>query len=190
MDALAHVNGYGSANGFGSQGLSLYDELQYPIGHCASDWCSQFDQSYTAGSPLELQQVANSNPFDSDCGGAGGPSCNNNGDSGDLREWLPFAVTRHMTVLELYAVDADLAFDPCFCALSCSGGSCTSCGGANSSCTGSFSLNSLTPAQQFNYFQGDGTPAHSGVGLGHCDSSQTQSNAAGLCSYRDSIRAA
>jgi hypothetical protein len=31
------------------------------------------------------------------------------GDSGDLRVWLPYAVTNHMTTLELYYLDAGLA---------------------------------------------------------------------------------
>jgi hypothetical protein len=178
MDAVSRSNGYGETFGFGSQGMSLYDEIQFNINHnpCFSNWCALFSSNFAQGSPLELQQVANSDPTDSTCG-TGGSNCLAGGDSGDLRVWLPFAVTspRAMNVLELYAVDADLAFDPTFCVLNAGGTACIS---------GSYaSLNGLTAAQQLEFFQPDAT-AGSGVGLGHvCYSgSGAQSNALGDCS--------
>jgi hypothetical protein len=186
-DAVKHGNVYGATLGFGSQGLSLYDNSLYPLSPCASNWCVNFNNNYAQGSPLELQQIANSDPTDQDCGSLGS-NCVPSGDSGNLRVWLPFAVNgRHLNVLELYSVDADLAFDPQFCLLS--GGMCG---------PGSYaSLNGLSAAQQLKYFQPDaGPPApdKSGVGLGNYHSCYTgtglQGSAQGDCSYRDAINAA
>lgn len=186
-DAIAHSNGYGGTFGFGSQGLSLYDSV---ASTCASNWCTEFNTYFAQGSPLELQQIANSDPTDQNCG-TGGANCKPGGDSGDLRVWLPFAVTGHMNVLELYSVDADLAFDPQFCVLNanmpptaCIGGSYTS-------------LNGLSAAQQLKFFQPDATPPpadKSGVGLGNTNSCYTgtglQSSALGDCSYSAAINTA
>ncbi len=184
QDAVAHANGYGIVDGFGSQGLSLKDKLlPPPTNHCASDWCAMFS-AYNRGNPLELQQIANSDPSDTTCGGPPNyANCNPNGDSGNLNDWLPFATQQGVNILELYAVDAELAFDPCFCVLNSS-----NCGSSpNGSCThGSYTaLNGLDTTQQVNFFQS--------VGLGyqtHCnpqETSQTQTNAIGNCSYRDTI---
>lgn len=188
-DAIAHGNTYGATFGFGSQGLSLYDSLQWPLNPCASNWCVLFNTYYAQGSPLELQQIANSDPTDQNCG-TGGANCVPGGDSGDLRVWLPFAVgSRHMNVLELYSVDADLAFDPQFCVLNM---------GATMCITGSYgSLNGLSAAQQLKFFQPDATPPppdKSGVGLGNTNSCYTgpglQSSALGDCSYSTAINTA
>ncbi len=140
-----------------------------------------FNLYYAQGSPLELQQIANSDPTDQTCGTNGG-NCSPTGDSGDIRVWLPFAVGTHLNVLELYSVDADLAFDPKFCFLS--GTSCVS---------GSYTaLNGLSAFQQYYFFQPNGTTG-SGVGLGNTNSCYTgtglQSSALGDCSYRDTINA-
>lgn len=180
-DAVKHGNLYGATFGFGSQGLSLNDFISAPP--CASNWCTNFNNNFPRGSPLELQQIANSDPTDQTCVSG----CNPGGDSGDLRNWLPAAVSGHLNVLELYSVDADLAFDPQFCVLS--GGMCGS---------GSYtSLNGLSSAQQLKYFQPDaGPPApdKSGVGLGNYHSCYTgtglQGSAQGDCSYRDAINSA
>ncbi len=141
--------------------------------------------TYNRANSLELQQIANSDPTDEDCGGSssGYSKCTPTGDAGDLTVWLPFAAQHGMNVLELYTVDAELAFDPCFCVLNG-----TSCGtGSNAGCTsGSFTaLNGWTSTQQYQFFQQ--------VGLGYqtaCnpqEPSQSQTGAAGTCSYRDTI---
>lgn len=182
-DAIAHANTYGGTFGFGSQGLSLYDKTNYQIllRPCASNWCGNFNTYVGQASPLELQQIANSDPTDSSCG-TGGANCVPGGDSGDLRVWLPFAVGRHLNVLELYSVDADLAFDPNFCVLSGS-----SCG------TGSYSsINGLSGTQQYEFFQPVVGVTGSGVGVGNTMTctGYTQSSAMGDCSYEAAITTA
>jgi hypothetical protein len=82
--------------GFGNQGLRASDITNYP--HCSSDWCNLFD-TYTGDVPLELQPIALSNP-------------NGTGTVGSLVTLLPFAVSHHTTILELYCYDWLLAFDP------------------------------------------------------------------------------
>ncbi|MGA7218508.1 MAG: hypothetical protein WBX38_09345 [Candidatus Sulfotelmatobacter sp.] len=69
QDAIAHSNVYGATSGFGSQGLSAYDQVASPT--CASNWCVLFGDYYAQGSPLELQQIANSDPFDPTYGSGG-----------------------------------------------------------------------------------------------------------------------
>ncbi|MGA7218509.1 MAG: hypothetical protein WBX38_09350 [Candidatus Sulfotelmatobacter sp.] len=80
-----------------------------------------------------------------------------------------------MNVLELYAVDAELAFDPAFCFLNSGATACT---------TGSYtSLNGLTTIQQLQYFQS--------VGLGNTNLCYTgpglQTSATGNCQYSQTI---
>jgi hypothetical protein len=82
--------------GFGNQGLRASDITKYP--HCSSDWCNLFD-TYTGDVSLELQPIALSNP-------------NGTGEVGSLVTLLPFAVSHHATILELYCYDWLLAFDP------------------------------------------------------------------------------
>jgi hypothetical protein len=67
-----------------------------------------FNQYDTAGFPLELQQIDLSDPT---------ASLNPDSETGDLRPLLPFAVQRHMTILELNSYDALLAYDPNYCVL-------------------------------------------------------------------------
>ena len=188
-DAIAHSNTYGGTFGFGSQGLSLYDSDLWPLSPCASNWCVNFNSYVGQMSPLELQQIANSDPTDQTCGSGGG-NCKPGGDSGDLRVWLPFAYqSRHLNVLELYSVDADLAYDPQFCVLN---------SGATMCISGSYgSLNGLSTAQQLKFFQPDATyppPDKSGAGLGNTNSCYTgsglQTGALGDCSYSTTINAA
>ena len=81
---------------FGNQGMEASDITNYP--HCSSDWCNLFDE-YTGDVPLELQTIALSNP-------------DGNGPVGSLVDLLPFAVTHHVTILEIYTYDWLLAFDP------------------------------------------------------------------------------
>jgi len=82
--------------GFGNQGMKANDVTNYP--HCSSDWCDLFDQ-YKGEVPLELQTIALSSP-------KGDPPV------GSLVELLPFAVSHHVTILEIYTYDWLLAFDP------------------------------------------------------------------------------
>ncbi len=81
---------------FGNQGFQASDITNYP--HCSSDWCNLFDE-YTGDVPLELQTIALSNP-------------DGNGQVGSLVTLLPFAVSHHVTILEIYTYDWLLAFDP------------------------------------------------------------------------------
>ena len=76
--------------------------------------------------------------------------------TGDLRPLLPFAVSHHMTILELYNLDALLAYDPNYCVLPLVGGLCGS---------GSIQIPSmvLPPAAQPVYFQAVGQPGQSGA---------------------------
>ena len=82
---------------------------------CIADWCNLFATTYHAfGMPLELQQLSISDPTNSSCtGGTCGPPPN--GVSGDLRLWLPFAVSNDATVFEIYYQDLGLAFDSSYC---------------------------------------------------------------------------
>jgi len=81
---------------FGNQGMKANDITNYP--HCSSDWCDLFDK-YTGDVPLELQTIALSSP-------------QNNPPVGSLVNLLPFAVSHHATILEIYCDDWLLAFDP------------------------------------------------------------------------------
>ncbi len=104
--AMKHQNANGVVNGFGSQGLQASDITNYPS--CASDWCNQFNAYFATNDNLELQQLSLSAPV--------AVSGVNSG-TGDLRLLLPFAVSHHMTILELYNLDALLAYDPNYCVL-------------------------------------------------------------------------
>lgn len=84
--------------GFGSQGLQAKDITNYPS--CTSDWCNLFNQ-YTGSVPLELQTIAQSDPT-----GAG--------QTGSLVPLLPFAISHHAQILEIYYEDWLLAFDPAY----------------------------------------------------------------------------
>lgn len=81
---------------FGNQGMKANDITNYP--HCSSDWCDLFDK-YTGDVPLELQTIALSSP-------------QNDPPVGSLVNLLPFAVSHHATILEIYCYDWLLAFDP------------------------------------------------------------------------------
>jgi hypothetical protein len=81
---------------FGSQGLEQSDITSYPV--CTANWCNLFEQ-YHGQVPLELQTVLLSCP-DKTCA------------TGSLVDLVPFAVSHHVTVLEIYYMDWLLAFDP------------------------------------------------------------------------------
>lgn len=84
--------------GFGSQGLELSDITNYP--NCTANWCNLFAQ-YAGQGPLELQTYLQSCP-DNSC------------TTGSLVNLVPFAVSHHATILELYYQDWLLAFDPSY----------------------------------------------------------------------------
>jgi hypothetical protein len=148
--AVSHQNAKGKVNGFGSQGLRASDIANYAqsADDCASDWCAMFNNYYTAGYPLELQQIDLSDPT---------ASINPQSETGDLRPLLPFAVERHMTILELYSFDALLAYDPNYCVLAVpDNGTCAA---------GSIEIppTVLPPEDQNPYFQLVGQPGQSGA---------------------------
>jgi len=82
--------------GFGSQGLEQSDIANYP--NCTANWCNLFAQ-YAGQAPLELQTYLQSCP-DNTC------------TTGSLVNLVPFAISHHATVLEIYYQDWLLAFDP------------------------------------------------------------------------------
>ncbi len=86
--------------GIGNQGLSRTDKPNYTAGKACKggDWCANFDRYYGVV-PLYLQQIGNSCPDD---------SCL----TGSLDEILPFAVTRHTQILEVYDSDLSIAYNP------------------------------------------------------------------------------
>jgi hypothetical protein len=152
--AVAHHNASGQVNAFGSQGLRGNDESHYeqnPQVFCASDWCGTFDTYYQSEPNLELQQRDLSDPIGV-----------TQSLTGDFRPLLPFAIERHATIIELYALDALLAFDPNYCVLTTPDtGVCT---------TGSVSVaptdqppTNLSPQNQYLYFQAVGQPGQSGA---------------------------
>jgi hypothetical protein len=152
--AVAHHNASGQVNAFGSQGLCATDSTNYaqnPPAYCASDWCGTFDTYYEMEPNLELQQRDLSDPV-----GA------TQSLTGDFRPLLPFAVQRHATIIELYSLDALLAFDPNYCVLTVPDtGVCT---------TGSVSVaptdqppTNLAPKNQYLYFQAVGQPGQKGA---------------------------
>jgi hypothetical protein len=180
--AAAATNGGGFGDGFGSQGLSLLDQIN-TCSQAASGWCTAFGLWYPSWMPLELQQISLSDPLDYDCmHGPTGQCGIPNNDSGDLRLWLDFAVQNHLTVLELYYHDAALAFDPQYCALDSqtSPMTCTSA---------SYTLDEfLTRPLQFSFFQAISGTTGSGAGIASGCQSQVgvtgaQSGANGDCSY-------
>ena len=148
--AVSHQNAAGKINGFGSQGLRATDIPNYAqsADDCTSDWCAMFNTYYTAGYPLELQQIDLSDPT---------ASINPASETGDLRPLLPFAVQRHMTILELYSFDALLAYDPNYCVLATpDNGTC----GAGSI---EIPVTVLPPQDQNPYFQLVGQPGQTGA---------------------------
>jgi len=148
--AVSHQNGAGKVNGFGSQGLRATDIANYAqsADNCTSDWCAMFDNYYTAGYPLELQQIDLSDPT---------ASLNPLSEAGDLRPLLPFAVQRHMTILELYTLDALLAYDPNYCVLTAPDTGVCAAGSVEIPTT------DLPAGDQYAYFQLVGQPGQTGA---------------------------
>lgn len=148
QSAVSFKNAAGMANGIGSQGLQASDITNYSSGgNCTSDWCGAFNTYAKMGIPLELQQLGLSAPVQ---------ISGTDDSTGDLRTLLPFAVQRRVTILELYYLDALLAFDPNYCVLPASNGLCGS---------GSVQIPiiALPPQDQLPYFQAVGQPGQSGA---------------------------
>jgi len=148
--AVAHKNASSVVNGFGSQGLQASDISNYAANtYCSSDWCGTFNANYRTNNNLELQQLGLSDPVGL-----------TKSTTGDLRPLLPFAVSRHMTILELYNLDALLAYDPNYCVISVpDSGTCAA---------GSVEIPAivLPAADQEPYFQAVGQPGQSGAAKG------------------------
>jgi hypothetical protein len=146
--AVAHKNASGLVNGFGSQGLQASDITNYPSNDCASDWCNLFNSNVQANNNLELQPESLSAPV---------AIAGTNSPTGDLRPLLPFAVARHMTILELYNLDALLAYDPNYCVLTGTPGACDPNGSV------SIPVIQLPAGDQYTYFQAVGQTGQSGA---------------------------
>lgn len=179
-DATAAGNGQGYVNGFGSQALSLLDELPPGCSGAIADWCNLFTGTsppyYRYGMPLELQEISISDPTNTSCPGStcGFPP---GGVSGDLRIWLPFAVNHKATVFEVYYADLGLAFDPNYCT-----------SGTGGICTGYYAQ-FITTAQEWVFFSaGNGTTLMQGVGLS--SACGVPSAGSGDCSYAAAIESA
>jgi len=152
--AVDYKNSLGQVNGFGSQGMRANDITNYdetPSAYCASDWCGTFNTYYETEPNLELQQRDLSDPA-----GLTGSL------TGDLRPLLPFAVTRHMTVLEVYALDALLAYDPNYCVLNVPDTGVCATGSVSVAPTDQPPTN-LPPQDQYPYFQAVGQPGQQGA---------------------------
>ena len=146
--AVSYKNAAGLTNGIGSQGLQASDITNYAAGSpCSSDWCGAFSNGAASGIPLELQQVGISAPIS---------IAGTNSATGDLRPLLPFAVQRHMTILELYSLDALLAYDPNYCVLPAVNGLCA--GGSVQ-----IPITAFPAANQLPYFQAVGEPGQAGA---------------------------
>lgn len=146
--AVSFKNAAGMTNGIGSQGLQASDITNYSAGNdCSSDWCGAFNSYAKTEIPLELQQLGLSAPVQ---------ISGTDDSTGDLRPLLPFAIQRHMTILELYYLDALLAYDPNYCVLPATNGLCGS---------GSVQIPIITlpPQDQLPYFQAVGQPGQSGA---------------------------
>jgi hypothetical protein len=178
-DATLAGNGVGAINGFGSQALSLLDEMA-GCGGAIANWCNLFTTTYTLlnvqNMPLELQEISISDPTNQTCPGStcGFPP---NGVSGDMRIWLPFAVGKNATVFEIYYADLGLAFDPNYCT---SSGTC-------------YYPQYVTTNNEWIYYSaGNGGSLATGVGQGSsCNPPVvTTSGGAGDCSYAAALIAA
>jgi hypothetical protein len=86
--------------GFGSQGFSQSDIAAYQSGQpCTSDWCAMF-RVYAGQVPLELQTAGQSDPTNAAAG------------VGSMTVLLPFALSLHTQLFEIYLKDLQIAYDP------------------------------------------------------------------------------
>jgi hypothetical protein len=82
------------------------NDMSNPPGSCASDWCNLF--TLYPKVPHELRTFGLScPPTDSGCTG-------DQAQTGSLVDLLPFAVTNHATIIELYYKDWLVGFDPAY----------------------------------------------------------------------------
>jgi hypothetical protein len=82
----------------GIQGLAADDMRSYKSeGGCKGRWCEMWEK-YQGTVPLELQSVSKSEPD-----GSG---------TGSLVELLPFALSLHTQIIEIYIPDWLVAYDP------------------------------------------------------------------------------
>jgi hypothetical protein len=176
--AVSHSNAVGMYNGFGSQGLANSDQSTFVLGNCDDtytgapntneNWGCMFAKYWSGATgvttnmpavpttvPLELQQVDCSNPTGYSSGsGTCFLSSHPPGMTGDLRTLYPFAVTNHVSILELYSQDALLAYDTKFCDV---GTSCTLSGGSCNQTVGyDWFGTSLSADEQCNFFENVG----------------------------------
>jgi hypothetical protein len=115
LNAISAGNAHGFNNGFGSQGLSAADYQPGGTG-CSTanaNWCSLFGTYHLLGVPLELQQISISDETEScvPASNCGTPPKS----AGNMRLWLPFAVTNYATTFEMYYLDLALAYDSHYC---------------------------------------------------------------------------
>jgi len=200
--AVSYSNSTGLYNGFGSQGLRSSDITSGSSGfqpaNCpdtgntpdtANNWGCMFT-NYWSGSvntgsmtavrttvPLELQQIDCSNPTGSYDPSDGCFIGNTGGDTGNLANDYAFATANHASILELYAQDALLAYDPNFCKVVT--GTCTS---STSTCSNTSGYDwfgtDLSACTQYNFF------VNAGQGTMSCSGQPTQ------CPYAKAITAA
>jgi hypothetical protein len=83
--------------GIGNQGLSGTDTNAGGATHCNADWCSIWDK-YAGQVPLYLQTVSASSP-------------DGTGMTGSLVPLLPFAMSHHTQIFEVYLQDFQVAYD-------------------------------------------------------------------------------
>ena len=80
-------------------GVQGWEKTDNSARTCTSDWCSLFNKYNGTTGPLELQTLAASDPT--------GVS-----QTGSLVDLIPFAISHHAQILELYTLDWLLALDP------------------------------------------------------------------------------
>jgi hypothetical protein len=187
--AVTWANRFGARDGFGSQGLSVQDQINCVSGGCpspgppnsASDWYPMFQKygpssTTSSGGPLELQPIALSDETNTTCSPT---HCLASTTSGDLRVFLPFAVTAGGTDFEIYWRDLSLAYDiNNYCHLNPS----PPCAVATSASLGGW-LSDRT--LQHTFFQDVGQ----GGGM-YCTGSGYQGGSTGNCEYQSKTDAA
>ena len=181
--AVTWSNRYGARDGFGSQGLSSQDVVNCTTPNdcdpgppnSAADWYPAFAKHAQSGVPLELQPIALSDETNDSCSTT---PCTPDTNSGDLQQFLPFAVTAGATDFEIYWRDLSLAYDVTnYCALTAPPLSC-------------IALTSVTPGGQINPASNQ-LPFFQDVGQGptnpFCSGNSPQNNSAGNCEYADAV---
>jgi hypothetical protein len=182
--AIGWSNRFGVRDGFGSQGLSVQDQINCTTGpgcntgaqYSASNWYPLFQQYNTYGAPLELQPIALSYEGDTTCT----HGCSVSTYSGDLPTFLySFATSVGGTDFEIYWRDLSLSYDVTnYCHLVL--GACQ----ATTSVTPGGQIN--PSSLQITFFQGVGQ----GDTNPYCSGNSPQSGAHGNCAYQNNINEA